>query len=117
MAAPHRTSKGELNTGFFKFWVSDAYMKCAWPGNTLAKSTKLEVSVTEQDGTPQVALSSISHKNGKLFVSVDSFHFSQPTIRIGTGKKLKTNKCVKGSTKKFVTAIKPACPSGFKIPG
>jgi hypothetical protein len=117
MAAPHLTSKGELNTGFFKFWVSDAYMKCAWPGNTLAKSAKLEVSVTEQDGTPQVSLSSISHKNGKLFVSVDSFHFSQPTIRIGTGKKLKTIKCVKGATKKFVTAIKPACPSGFKISG
>mgnify|MGYP000022280008 CR=1 FL=1 len=115
MAAPHLTSKGELNTGFFKFWVTDAYMNCAWPGNTLAKATKLEVSVTEQDGTPQVALTSISHKNGKLFVSVDSFHFSQPTIRIGTGKKLQTIKCSKGATRKYVTAIKPSCPVGFKL--
>lgn len=114
MAAPHLTSKGEQNTGFFRFWVSDKYMNCAWPGNSLAKATKLEVSVTEQDGTPQVALSSISHRNGKLFVSIDRFHFSRPTIRIGTGKKLLTITCLKGSVSKFVTAIKPSCPAGFK---
>jgi hypothetical protein len=115
MGAPHLTSKGEQNTGFFRFWVSDKYMDCAWPGNTLAKSTKLEVSITEQDGTPQIALSSISHKNGKLFVSIDKFHFSQPTIRIGTGLKLQTIKCAKVSTIKYVTAIKAICPAGFKV--
>jgi hypothetical protein len=133
--APHLTSSGALNLGFFKFWASDAYMDCAWPGNNLTTAKAILVSIIYEDGEAQVATSVIKHEDGQLVVGVDNLHFSSPTIRISAvgndasapveknpvvslpSKKSSTINCVSLKNQKItkkVTAVKPLCPPGFK---
>lgn len=133
--APHRNSSGALNQGFFKFWASDAYMDCAWPGNTLTTAKAILVSIIYEDGQAQVATSFIKREGGQLVVSVENLHFSSPTIRVSAAgetavapivqkptpakpvAKLKSITCVNSKNKKVtkkVTALKPVCPAGYK---
>jgi hypothetical protein len=96
------------------------------------------ISITSSDGTPQVATTLIGERNGWLYLQAKNFEFSAPVIKakltqevvveptpIATPtptatptpkpvQKKTTITCVKGKTTKKVTAVKPACPSGFK---
>lgn len=122
--APHRTSSGQLNMGFFKFWASNAYMDCAWPGNTLTTAKAIFVSIIYEDGVSQVATSVIKREDDQIVVGVDNLHFSSPTIRLSgeavpkqVKPKPKTITCISVKNKKLtkkVTAIKPVCPAGYK---
>jgi hypothetical protein len=97
------------------------------------------ISITSDDGTPQVATTVIGERNGWLYLQAKNFEFSAPIIKAKltqeivveptptptptptatpmvkpvVAKKI-TITCVKGKTTKKVTAVKPKCPSGFK---
>ena len=138
IGAPHRLSTGEITEGFFTTDIPVAYIDCRWPQNTLTKSPKVEVVVTNSDGSTQVATTSISLEKGVLKVRAFGFHFSQPTIvvratsksdipllsdqnkytlqtdQMNVNSKKSTITCTKGKLTKKVTAIKPTCPSGYK---
>jgi hypothetical protein len=80
--APHLTTSGEVNHGFFQFWASTAYMDCKWPGNNLSHSTSFTVSVVEADGVQKIETAGANIKDGMFHLWVDDFHYSSPTIKV-----------------------------------
>jgi len=78
---PHLNVLGERNTGAFYTKFQKAWLDCRFPGNTLSTATKIVVQVINDNGTPQVATSSVSIKEGTIELSVYGFHFSSPTIK------------------------------------
>lgn len=83
IAAPHLTTSGEVNKGFFQFWAKTDYMNCKWPGNTLAKSSSFTVSVTDETGSAEtVETSAAGITNGVFHLTVEGLHFSSPSIRV-----------------------------------
>lgn len=136
IAAPHFKSDGSENKGYFQADLPLAWIDCQWPGNTLTKSPKLEVSVVDQNGFPQISTSSVEIKDKVLKVRAYGFHYSAPSILIRatknvgvtsasptptpaasptatTSKKTITITCTKGRSVKKVTAIAPKCPKGW----
>lgn len=132
IGSAHLLSTGEINTGFFTTTYPVKYLDCRWPGNTLTKSPRVEVSVVNSDGTAQVATTSVRIQNGIFQINVFGFHYSQPTIVLkattDTNVPLvnvsdsvkpkpaikKTITCVKGKVIKKVVAFNPVCPKGYK---
>jgi hypothetical protein len=99
------------------------------------------ISITSDDGTPQIATTLIGERNGWLYLQAKNFEFSAPIIKAKLTQevvveptptptptptatatptkkpvvaKKTTITCVKGKTTKKVTAVKPKCPTGFK---
>jgi hypothetical protein len=88
------------------------------------------------DGSPQIATTIVSEKNGWVYLTAANFEFSAPVIKakltqekvveptpvatanptpvVKPAAKKITIICVKGKTVKKVSAVKPVCPSGFK---
>ena len=86
--APHLTTMGELNMGYFQFWAPVKYMNCKWPGNTLAYASRLQVSITDGKGKPEVVTTSTAGITGGIFhLNVDGMHYSSPTIKVRAVKK------------------------------
>lgn len=114
--APHLTTTGKLNIGYFKFWTTDKFLNCKFPGNSLSKSPKLEVQILDDKGTQLVATSQVSHQDGKIMVVASGFHFSSPriVIRAASTKPLVLFKCQKNKVIKVVTSRTPQCPAGYK---
>ncbi len=132
IGAPHRLSTGEITRGFFTTDIPVAYLDCKWPGNTLTKSPRVEISIVNSDGTAQVATTSVKIEKQILKVRAFGFHYSSPTIVLRASNNLSlpsltpdvdlsnvtTKKtsitCVKGKLTKKVTATDPKCPAGYK---
>ena len=114
--APHFTTTGKLNTGYFKFWTTDKFLNCKFPGNSLSKSPKLEVQILDNDGTEIIATTQVTHQDGKIIVVAAGFHFSSPRIIIRAAKTapIIQIKCQKNKTIKVVSGRKPICPAGYK---
>lgn len=128
IAAPHYKSDGSENLGYFQADLPLTWIDCQWPGNTLTKSPKIEISVVDQNGIPQVSTNSVEIKNKVLKVRAYGFHYSAPTIVIRpvsdsskikptplptASKKWVTITCVKGKSLKKVAGESPICPSGW----
>jgi secreted trypsin-like serine protease len=75
----------------------------AWSKNKLLKEEN--ASLTTQISTYQVQISSLEGEIESLKVQIDELNAKLP----------KTITCVKGSSTKKVTAVKPKCPSGYKL--
>jgi hypothetical protein len=132
IGAPHRLSTGEITTGFFTTDIPVAYLDCKWPGNTLTKSPRVEISIVNMDGTTQVATTTVKIEKKVLKVRAFGFHYSSPTIVLRASNNLSlpsltsnvdlsnaptkkaTFTCIKGKVTKKVTAFSPKCPNGFK---
>jgi hypothetical protein len=134
---PHLTPLGALNKGFFQVIFHKAWLDCRFPGNTLSTAAELKVSILDEAGSPQVAVTNIKMKKEVVEIYASGFHYSSPKIEVarkgaknsgeivrtvGYGdswqelivpKKI-TITCTKGKLTKKVTAIKPVCPSGYK---
>jgi hypothetical protein len=122
ISAPHTDTKGNLNKGFFKLWVSSSYMKCKWPESGLEKAPSFTVNVYNEDGTKQTATKVVSFRKGQLFVAAYNFHYSAPTVRIKAAKASKKSRitCVSRSDSSLIKQLKgkrAKCPKGFKLPG
>jgi hypothetical protein len=134
---PHLTPLGTLNKGFFQVNFHKAWLDCQYPGNTLSTAAELKISILDEAGTPQVAVTNVKMNKELIEISASGFHYSSPTIQIArksaknstdvvrtTGysdnwqeliqPKKSSITCMKGKVRKIVTAIKPACPSGYK---
>lgn len=133
--APHFFSDGTLNTGFFSANIHKDYLDCMFPGNTLTKYPEIAVSITDSDGSKQVATTSSTIQNGIYKIRASGFHFSAPRIVVtGVASSTpapapsasaksdsvpmlatkKTISCVKGKVVKKVTGAIPKCPTGYK---
>lgn len=134
---PHLTPLGTLNKGFFQVIFHKAWLDCRFPGNTLSTAAELKVSILDESGTPQVAITNIKMKKEVVEIYASGFHYSSPKVEVArkstknstdvvrtTGysdnwqeliqPKKSSITCAKGKVRKIVTAIKPACPSGYK---
>jgi hypothetical protein len=136
--APHLTPFGKINQGDFHTRFQQAWLNCRFPGNTLSTATKLTVQVLDEDGTPQVALSMTSIKDGIIDIQASGFHFSSPKVVAKRSSeslntttflmnkygddwsdkaapiKASTITCIKGKIIKKVKSANPICPKGYK---
>lgn len=132
VGASHLDSKGELFKGYYQLNLRSDVARCLYGFGSAPIQAKIEVS--SSDGTPSVATTVISEKDGWLKMTAGGFTFSTPSIKVkfsqaaepvvtptpsptATAKpaaKKVTITCVKGKTNKKVTAIKPTCPTGYK---
>lgn len=78
--APHLNVFGEPNKGFFFTKFHQSWLNCRFPGNTLSTATRISVQVLNEDGTPQIATTSTSIKNGIIEINATGFHYSSPSI-------------------------------------
>jgi hypothetical protein len=87
------------------------------------------VSITGADGATNVATTVVSERDGWLKMKAAGFTFSEKNIKLKITQAADVEKtatpvtevqkkvtitCVKGKVTKKVTAVKPACPAGFK---
>jgi hypothetical protein len=142
----HYKADGSINTGFFQASISRAIGKCLW-GIDLSEKTKVEISITENDGADVQSVEVISGKysNEMFYLSHSNFHYSSPQISLKLSSEQKAAStpaisptaapsrssvvpeaertvkrsilCQKGKVKKKVTSNFPKCPAGFKKVG
>lgn len=122
VAATHFEPDGKtVFKGSYELLMSSAVARCIY-GFTNAP-VKASVSVTSEDGTPNVATVVINEKNNWLSLAAYNFTFSAPTVsvkltqdkpQVVTPAKpaIKKITCIKGKVTKVVTTTK--CPAGFK---
>jgi hypothetical protein len=124
-AAPHFAPDGvTVNKGFYKAVIPVADAALLWGmTNPNDAASALEVSLTTEAGGTAAFLKAISVKNGKIIIDVSGFEYSRPKLKIGIKKGYKpsakilnktTITCLKGKAVKKITAVKPACPAGYK---
>jgi hypothetical protein len=117
VASLHKLPTGEPLSGTYNLVVRSDVARCLY-GFSKAP-VKAEIQVLSEDGTEQVATTSMSESGGWLRLSAYGFHFSEPTISVkltSTDKRL-TITCKKGKQVKKVTGVKPKCPAGWtRIP-
>ncbi len=123
-AAPHFAPDGTTpNTGFYRAVIPAADAQLLW-GLTNPKDAAqaLTVQVTTTEGGTSAATSTIGVKNNKIIIEVTGFGYSRPKLKISLKKGWKpantqfnkvTITCVRGSTVKKITAVKPICPKGY----
>lgn len=140
VSAPHYTVRGEVFKGTYDLKIRGSVARCIYGFNE--SPIQASISILADDGTMQIATQTVSEKAGWLSLSANGFTYSSPTISAkltqkdpepvvvapsatptptpspeATAKpavKKVTITCKKGKATKKVTAIKPACPSGFK---
>lgn len=140
VSAPHYTAKGEVFKGTYDLKIRGSIARCIYGFNE--SPIQASISILADDGAMQIATQTVSEKAGWLSLSANGFTYSSPTISakltqkdpepvvvapsatptptpspVATAKpavKKVTITCKKGTATKKVTAIKPACPSGFK---
>ena len=124
-AAPHFAPDGvTVNKGFYKAVIPTADAALLWGmTNPNDAASALEISLTTEAGGTAAFLKNISVKNGRIIIDVSGFEYSRPKLKIGIKKGYKpaakilnktTITCVKGKAVKKITAVKPACPAGYK---
>ena len=123
-AAPHFAPDGTTpNVGFYRAVIPAADAALLW-GLTNPKDAAqaLTVQVTTTEGGTSAATSTIGVKNNKIIIEVTGFGYSRPKLKISLKKGWKpassqfnkvTITCVRGSSVKKITAVKPTCPKGY----
>lgn len=124
-AAPHFAPDGTtLNYGFYRAVIPVADAKLLWGlenANDAVKALNVQIITTVNEGNNLV--STIGVRNGKIIVEISGFHYSRPKLKISLKKDWKpastmlnktTITCTMGKSVKKITAVKPACPRGYK---
>lgn len=124
--SPHSLPDGQEFKGSYDLVIKSDVARCIYGFSSAPVSAK--ISILSADGTTQVATTTFNERNGWMYLVARGFTFSSPTVRVKliqesapapkTSAALEVKKvtisCVKGKTIKKVTAVKPACPSGWK---
>ncbi len=109
--------------GTYELIMSSTVARCIYKFTSAPISAT--VSITSENGEPNLATTLLTEKNNWLKLSAYGFTFSSPTVRVKlmqeaapvkpqTVVKKSTITCVKGKITKKVTAVKPKCPTGYK---
>ena len=126
LSTPHLLPDGSINVGYLEVRMPRAAALCMWKVD-LDGNIKASVSISYEDGSAPTVATVTGKRIGDDYLIVSAgFHYSSPTLRV----KLAQNKatpaqptpqvkkititCKKGKATKQVTAVKPACPSGYK---
>ena len=142
VGAPHFKSDSSIFNGNYDLVMRSDVARCLYDFSKAPVSAKIEI--LSEDGSPQVATTSLSEKDGWLHLAASGFTYSSPTLKVkleqiqpaaptpvastpvteisvGVSKTIpraapiqKSITCVKGKTIKKVTAVNPKCPVGYK---
>jgi hypothetical protein len=122
VASTHYEVDGKTEfKGTYELLMSSAVARCIY--KFTSAPVKASVTVTSENGEPNVATVVVNEKNNWLTLGAYNFTFSSPTVsvkltqdkpQVVTPAKpaIKKITCVKGKTTKVVAATK--CPSGYK---
>jgi hypothetical protein len=138
VASPHYDAKGGVNIGRYNLQINADVARCLYGFSNAPVSAS--VSIISSNGENQVATTTLSEKNGWLYLSAAGFTYSSPTVRVKLSQakavdaaptptqqpmpaqaktvqnlKRKTIYCVKGSRILKITDSAPRCPAGFKL--
>ena len=115
-SAPHLTSTGEVNTGFYQANIGDQEAKCLWQVDTAAKlAGQAVISITDGDSNEkQTATLSTSLRNNILTVSGGGYHYSAPKLKLKLNAPTATTPAANPSTS--TTANKPVTKTPVKTP-
>jgi hypothetical protein len=132
VASPHFEADGTtIAMGSYDLALRSDVARCIYGFSRAPISA--EISITSQDGERKVATTLVNERNGWLYLSAKGFTFSSPVINVKltqekevapaptaspdatkTVAKVVKITCVKGKSKKVVSGVKPACPTGYK---
>jgi hypothetical protein len=115
VAAPHFGTTGDVFRGSYDLVMRSDVARCIY-GFTKAP-INATLSITSNDGVPQVATVVVGERNGWLYLQAKNFEFSSPVITAKLTQKKNqkyTITCMKGTVSKPVTGTAPKCPKGFK---
>lgn len=120
VVSPHYLPSGEEFKGSYDLVIKSDVARCIYGFSSAPVSAK--ISILSADGTTQVATTTFNERNGWMYLVARGFTFSSPTVRVKLMQEevkpaavvKSTITCVKGKSTKKVSAVKPACPSGWK---
>lgn len=115
VAGVHLDQDGNTVLGTYNFIMKSSVARCLYGFSNAPISGT--ISVTSSSGQENVAVTSVSERNGWLKLSALGFTFSSPTISAKLTQaptKKTTITCTKGKLIKKVTGASPKCPSGYK---
>jgi hypothetical protein len=127
VASLHYLPDGSVFHGTYDLILRSDVARCLYKFS--AAPISATISVLSENGSAQVTSTSVVERAGWIYLSANGFTFSSPTVQIkltqtpskvvkvqtnATPAKKTTITCVKGKTTKKVTAVKPACPTGYK---
>jgi len=131
VGAPHYDTKGEVFNGTYSLIMRSDVARCIYGFGNAPISAKIEVA--SENGTPAVAVTTISQNADWMRLFAAGFHYSTPQIKVKLIEEkpapvatptptaspsatpspvAKKITCIKGKAKKTVTGTK--CPSGYK---
>jgi hypothetical protein len=118
--SPHFLPNGTEFKGSYDLVIKSDVARCIYGFSSAPVSAK--ISILSADGTTQVATTTFNERNGWMYLVARGFTFSSPTVRVKLMQEeakpaavaKSTITCVKGKSTKRVSAVKPACPSGWK---
>ena len=116
VASPHFTSSGEEFKGSYDLAMRSDVARCIYGFSKAPVSAT--VSIVSANGTPQVASTVFSEKDGWVYLSAKNFEYSSPSVRVKLEQAAAPVKititCVKNKLTKKVTGVSPKCPTGYK---
>jgi len=137
VSSPHFNSKGEVFKGTYDLQLQSETARCLYGFSKAPISAK--ISIISDSGESNIATTVVNERDGWLRMAAYGFTFSSPTLKVKLSQeaevvapaekeetvtaqvvtpskvvKKTTITCIKGKTKKKVTAVKPKCPSGYK---
>jgi hypothetical protein len=122
VASTHYEADGKTEfKGTYELLMSSSVARCIY--KFTSAPVKATVSVTSENGEPNVATTVVNEKNNWLTLGAYNFTFSAPTVSVKLTQDkpkvisppkpvIKKITCVKGKVTKVVAATK--CPSGYK---
>ena len=115
VSALHRVPGGDVFSGSYDLVLRSDTARCLYGFSDAP--VRAEISVTSEDGTEQVATTSVNESDGWLRLSARNFTFSSPKISVvltSDAPKTKTIVCKKGKKRKKVSGVNPVCPAGWR---
>jgi len=115
VSALHRVPGGDVFSGSYDLVLRSDTARCLYGFSDAP--VRAEISVRSEDGTEQVATTSVSESDGWLRLSARNFTFSSPKISVvltSDAPKTKTIVCKKGKKRKKVSGVNPVCPAGWR---
>jgi hypothetical protein len=125
VASVHYLKDGSEFLGEYNLYIDSKVARCIYKFSSAPISAT--ISIVSDSGVRKVATTTMSESNGWIHLVAAGFTFSSPTVRVKLTQeevkvaapavsvpKKSTITCIKGKSSKKVTAVKPACPSGWK---
>ena len=126
VAAPHLVPSGEVFKGSYDLQVLSASARCLYGFSNAPISATIEI--VSESGEKQIAVTTVTERNGWLYLSAKGFTFSSPVVKVklsqgGSGTSSKSGKnlgkeititCAKGKKVQRIYGVKPKCPVGYK---